>query len=111
VPLMRESGAGKIINVGALAAGKGLGQMGAYIASKSATIRLTESLAAELKPVGINVNGVLPDVIDTPRNRADMPDADYSSWVAPSDLAAVIGFLASDAAAAVHGAMIPVTGR
>ena len=111
VPLMRESGAGKIINVGALAAGQGLGQMGAYIASKSATIRLTESLAAELKPVGINVNGVLPDVIDTPRNRADMPDADYSSWVAPSDLAAVIGFLASDAAAAVHGAMIPVTGR
>ena len=111
VPLMRESGSGKIINVGALAAGQGLGQMGAYIASKSATIRLTESLAAELKPFGINVNGVLPDVIDTPRNRTDMPDADYSSWVAPSDLAAVIGFLASDAAAAVHGAMIPVTGR
>jgi NAD(P)-dependent dehydrogenase (short-subunit alcohol dehydrogenase family) len=111
VPVMRKQGSGKIVNVGALAAREGLAQMGVYIASKSATIRLTESLSAELKPQGINVNCVLPAVIDTPRNRADMPDADFDAWVPPSQLAAVIGFLASEAAAAVHGAAIPVTGR
>jgi NAD(P)-dependent dehydrogenase (short-subunit alcohol dehydrogenase family) len=108
---MRKQGSGKIVNVGALAAREGLAQMGVYIASKSATIRLTESLSAELKPEGINVNCVLPAVIDTPRNRADMPDADFDAWVPPSQLAAVIGFLASEAAVAVHGAAIPVTGR
>jgi NAD(P)-dependent dehydrogenase (short-subunit alcohol dehydrogenase family) len=84
--------------------------MGAYIASKSALMRLTESMSAELREEGINVNAVLPSIIDTPANRQSMPDADPTRWVTPAALAAVIGFLASDDARAVHGALIPVTG-
>jgi NAD(P)-dependent dehydrogenase (short-subunit alcohol dehydrogenase family) len=110
VPHMIERGGGKVVNVGAFAAQKGAAQMGAYIASKSAVIRLTEAMAAELRELNINVNCVLPTVIDTPENRAAMPDADPAHWVAPRDLASVIAFLASDAARAVHGAALPVTG-
>jgi NAD(P)-dependent dehydrogenase (short-subunit alcohol dehydrogenase family) len=110
VPAMLKSGAGKIINVGAYAAQKGTAAMGAYVASKSAVIRLTETMAAELRDKNINVNCVLPTIIDTPDNRAAMPGADPGRWVPPHDLAAVIVFLASDAARAVHGAAIPVTG-
>jgi len=84
--------------------------MGAYLAAKSAVIRLTESMALELREQGINVNCVLPTIIDTPENRSAMPKADPARWVAPADLAAVILFLASDAARAVHGAAVPVTG-
>src|SRR3954468_4682962 len=110
VPLMLKAGGGKIINVGAFAAQKGAAQMGAYIASKSAVIRLTETMAAELREKNINVNCVLPTIIDTPENRAAMPDADPKRWVAPQALAQVIVFLASDAARAIHGAALPVTG-
>lgn len=110
VPLMVQRGRGKIINVGANAARRGAAQMGAYIASKAEVLRLTETMAAELRELGINVNCVMPSIIDTPQNRADMPDADPKRWVAPEALAAVIAFLASDAADAVHGACIPVTG-
>jgi NAD(P)-dependent dehydrogenase (short-subunit alcohol dehydrogenase family) len=110
VPGMLAAGGGRIVNVGAFAAGRGVAQMGAYIASKSAVIRLTESMSAELRERGINVNCVLPTIIDTPENRAAMPDADPARGVAPDDLAAVIAFLASDAARAVHGAALPVTG-
>jgi len=110
VPGMIETGGGKIVNVGAFAAQKGAADMGAYVASKSAVIRLTETMAAELRDRNINVNCVLPTVIDTPENRKAMPDADPRKWVAPEDLAAVIAFLASDAARAIHGAAIPVTG-
>jgi NAD(P)-dependent dehydrogenase (short-subunit alcohol dehydrogenase family) len=110
VPHMLATGGGRIVNVGAFAAQKGAAQMGAYIASKSAVIRMTESMAAELRERGINVNCVLPTIIDTPENRKDMPDADPARWVAPADLASVIMFLASDAARAVHGAAVPVTG-
>jgi NAD(P)-dependent dehydrogenase (short-subunit alcohol dehydrogenase family) len=110
VPAMLRAGGGKIVNVGAFSAQKGLAWMGAYTASKSVVIRLTEAMAAELRERGINVNCVLPTIIDTPDNRAAMPDADPSRWVAPADLAAVIRFLASDAARAVHGAALPVTG-
>ncbi|HET6599866.1 MAG TPA: SDR family NAD(P)-dependent oxidoreductase [Burkholderiaceae bacterium] len=110
VPHMIERGGGKVVNVGAFAAQKGAARMGAYIASKSAVIRLTETMAAELRELNINVNCVLPTVIDTPENRAAMPDADPTHWVAPRDLASVIAFLASDAARAVHGAALPVTG-
>ena len=110
VPGMLAAGGGKIVNVGAFAAQKGVAQMGAYIASKSAVIRLTESMAAELREKGINVNCVLPTIIDTPENRAAMPDADPARWVAPQDLASAIVFLASDAARAIHGAALPVTG-
>ena len=110
VPVMRRARRGTIVNVGAAAALKGAAKMGAYIASKSALMRLTESMSAELREDGINVNAVLPSIIDTPANRASMPDADPRRWVAPEALAAVIGFLASDAARAIHGALIPVTG-
>lgn len=110
VPHMLESGGGKIVNVGAFAAQKGAAQMGAYGAAKSNVMRLTEAMAAELREKNINVNCVLPTIIDTPENRVAMPDADPSRWVAPKDLASVIVFLASDAARAVHGVTLPVTG-
>jgi NAD(P)-dependent dehydrogenase (short-subunit alcohol dehydrogenase family) len=110
VPKMLEAGRGKVINIGAFAAQKGAAGMGAYVASKSAVIRLTESMAAELREKGINVNCVLPTIIDTPENRAAMPQADPGRWVAPDDLAAAIVFLASPAARAIHGAALPVTG-
>jgi NAD(P)-dependent dehydrogenase (short-subunit alcohol dehydrogenase family) len=110
VPQMIEAGGGKIVNVGAFAAQKGVAQMGAYVAAKSAVIRLTEAMAAELREKNINVNCVLPTIIDTPENRAAMPKADPTRWVAPEDLANVIVFLASDEACAIHGAALPVTG-
>jgi NAD(P)-dependent dehydrogenase (short-subunit alcohol dehydrogenase family) len=110
VPGMIERGTGKIVTIGANAAQRGQAFMGAYCAAKAVVMRLTESLSGELKTKGININGVLPSIIDTPRNRADMPDADPGTWVAPEDLANVICFLGSDAARAVHGALIPVAG-
>jgi len=110
VPGMVRQGRGSIVNVGALAALRGQARMGAYVASKSAVLRLTESVSAEVRSRGVNVNAVLPSIIDTPSNRAAMPDADPSRWVAPADLANVICFLGSDAARAIHGALIPVTG-
>ena len=109
VPHMLEQGGGKIVNVGAFSAQKGLGQMGAYTAAKATVMRLTEAMAAELREKNINVNCVLPTIIDTPENRAAMPEADPSRWVAPEDLASAIAFLASDGARAIHGAALPVT--
>lgn len=111
VPQLIARGAGHIVTVGAGAALRGSAQMGAYAASKSALIRLTESMSAELKDRNINVNCVLPSIIDTPDNRRAMPDAAHDSWVAPAALAEVIAFLACDAARAIHGAAIPVSGR
>jgi NAD(P)-dependent dehydrogenase (short-subunit alcohol dehydrogenase family) len=110
VPQMLAQKSGKIVNIGAYSALSGKAQMGAYIASKSAVIRLTESMAAELRDQGINVNCILPSIIDTPENRASMPKADPRKWVAPEALADVILFLASPAARAIHGAAIPVVG-
>ncbi len=110
VPHMLAAGGGRIVNVAAYAAQKGVAGMGAYVAAKSAVVRLTESLAAELRERNINVNCVLPTIIDTPENRAAMPGADPRRWVAPHDLAEVIAFLASDAARAIHGAALPVSG-
>ncbi|HZZ62439.1 MAG TPA: SDR family NAD(P)-dependent oxidoreductase [Roseiarcus sp.] len=111
LPKLLESGGGRIVNVGAEAAVRASEGMGAYAASKAAVHRLTESLADELKLKGVTVNAVLPSTIDTPANRADMPGGDFSRWVSPKDLAAVILFLASDEARAVTGALIPVMGR
>ena len=110
VPDMLAAGYGKIVNIGAMGGVTGKGNMGAYSASKSVVIRLTESLSAELRERGINVNCVLPSIIDSPANRSDMPDADPARWVAPADLAEVILFLASDKARAIHGASVPVVG-
>jgi len=110
IPVMRRQRFGKVINIGARAALAGKALMAAYVVSKSAVIRLTESLSEENKKYGINVNCVLPGIIDTPQNRCDMPDTDFSLWVRPEALADVIAFLASDASRAVHGAAIPVSG-
>jgi NAD(P)-dependent dehydrogenase (short-subunit alcohol dehydrogenase family) len=110
VPGMRERGRGKIVNIGARAGLRGAGAMGAYSASKSVVIRLTESLADELKGDGINVNCILPSIIDTERNRADMPNANFSTWVTPEAMAKVVIFLASSAADPIHGAALPVEG-
>lgn len=110
VPGMLAAGHGKIVNIAALAGLSGKANMGAYSASKSAVIRLTESMSAELRDKGINVNCIMPSIIDTPQNRADMPSADPRRWVSPETLADVVLFLASDAARAIHGAAIPVTG-
>ncbi|MBP6777765.1 MAG: SDR family NAD(P)-dependent oxidoreductase [Piscinibacter sp.] len=110
VPHLIAHGGGRIVNVGAFAAQRGVAAMGAYCAAKDSVIRLTEAMSAELKGHGINVNCVLPTIIDTPENRAAMPDADPSRWVAPADLASAIVFLASDEARAIHGAALPVSG-
>lgn len=109
--LLKASPAGRIVNIGAAGAMKAGAGMGAYAAAKSGVHRLTESLAEELKSTLVTVNAVLPSIIDTPANRADMPDADFTAWVSPADLAAVILFLASPQAQAVTGALVPVTGR
>ena len=110
VPRMLERGGGRIVNVAANAGLRGSAGMGAYCAAKSAVIRLTESMAAELRERNVNVNCVLPTTLDTPENRAAMPKADPSRWVRPDDLAQTIVFLASPGARAIHGAAIPVAG-
>lgn len=110
VPGMVVAGAGKVINIAAASATSGKAMMGAYCASKDAVARATESMAMELRERGINVNAVAPSIIDTPANRDAMPDADPARWVSPEKLASVIGFLASDDASAIHGAIIPVVG-
>ena len=106
---------GSLSEVGATQLGatavKAAAGMGPYAASKAAVHRLTEALADELKDEGVRVNAVLPSIIDTPANRADMSGADFTKWVAPADLAAAILFLLSDEARAVTGALVPVTGR
>lgn len=102
---------GSIVNVGALAAFKAGAGMGAYAASKAALLRMTEALAEELKDRDVTVNAVLPSIIDTAPNRADMPDADFSRWVKPEELGGVIAFLLSEEARCITGASIPVAGR
>jgi len=110
LPAMLRQGTGKIVTIASLNALHGGANVAAYSASKAATLRLCESLAAEVKVQGVNVNCVLPGTMDTPANRAAMPDADVSRWVDTRAVADVVRFLASDAARAVHGAAVPVTG-
>ncbi len=110
IPHLTGSRSARIVNVGAMGALQAGPGMGAYAASKAGVHRLTEALAAEWKGK-ITVNAVLPSIIDTPANRASMPQADFGKWVTPQELAEVILFLASDAASAVTGALLPVNGR
>ncbi len=111
VPGMVERGAGKVVNVGAYAAQQAPAKMNAYTAAKAAVLRLTESLAEEVKSKGVNVNAVLPTIIDSDENRQAMPKADPAKWVNPERLAETIVFLASEAAGDIHGAGLPVRGR
>lgn len=111
LPLFQEQQGGIVVNIGAAAATKATAGMGAYTASKSAVLRLTEAIADENKQYGIRANAVLPSILDTPSNRESMPDEDYNAWVSPQSLAGVIAFLLSDAAMDITGAGIPVTGR
>ena len=110
LPHIAASKAGRIINIGAMGALQAGAGMGPYAASKAAVHRLTEALANEWKGK-VTVNAVLPSIIDTKANRADMPKADFAKWVTPQELAEVILFLVSDAASGVTGALIPVSGR
>lgn len=110
LPHLAASKAGRIVNIGAMAALHAGAGMAPYAASKAGVHRLTEALANEWKGK-VTVNAVLPSIIDTKANRADMPNADFSKWVTPQELAEVILFLASDAASGVTGALIPVGGR
>jgi NAD(P)-dependent dehydrogenase (short-subunit alcohol dehydrogenase family) len=109
-PMLRQQN-GRIINVASRDALCGSAGYAAYSASKSAVLRLTESLAAELKLSNINVNCILPGTIDTPQNRAAVPAGDFNRWVAPEAIADVIAFLVSDASRAINGAAIPVYGK
>lgn len=110
LPLMLAQQSGKIVTVGAKAGLQAGRKSTAYALAKAGVLRLTEALSAEVREQGINVNAVIPSTIDTPANRAAQPTADYARWVKPDDLAAVIVFLASDAARALHGAHVPVFG-
>jgi len=103
IPNMLSHGSGKVIAVSAAAAAQGAAQKAAYIASKSALQRLVESLSAEVRAQGIQVNSVAPTTMDTPANRQAMPDADRSAWVTLASAAAAIAALASPAGDAVHG--------
>jgi NAD(P)-dependent dehydrogenase (short-subunit alcohol dehydrogenase family) len=111
LPHLQQAGAGRIVNIGAMGALKGASGMGAYAASKAGVMRFTEALGDELKLQDITVNAVLPSIIDTPQNRADMPKANFERWVKAEEIARVIAFLLSDAARVVTGALLPVTGK
>jgi NAD(P)-dependent dehydrogenase (short-subunit alcohol dehydrogenase family) len=108
VPALRVAGGGSLVGIGSAAGLRGGGEMAPYSATKSAVMRLTESLADELRPDRIRVNAVLPTTIDTPQNRAAMPGADTSRWVKPTEVAEAMLFLLSDAASGVSGALLPV---
>jgi NAD(P)-dependent dehydrogenase (short-subunit alcohol dehydrogenase family) len=111
VPILANSGAGRIVNIGAAGALKASAGMGAYAASKAGVIKLTEALAEETKARNITVNAVLPSIIDTPANRADMPKATFEHWVRTEQIADLVVFLLSDRASAITGAAIPIVGR
>jgi len=111
LPFLVESKSASIVNIGAMGALKAGAGMGAYAASKAGIFKLTEALADELKEKDITVNAILPSIIDTPPNRADMPKANFAHWVKAEQIAGVIAFLLSDDARAITGALIPIAGR
>ena len=108
MPHMLASGRGRIIAIGSKAGVEPAPRFGAYHVSKAAMHALIRVLAAECKGTGITTNAILPSTIDTPWNRETMPDADHSKWVKPGSIAQLIMYLASDAASAVNGALIPI---
>jgi len=106
--MMTEQGGGRIVPMAALAAVEPFAGAGSYIIAKSGLLALIKVLALELAGSGVKVNGVLPTTIDTPFNRQSMPDTDPGQWVKPEAIAALLVFLASDAAASLNGALIPI---
>jgi NAD(P)-dependent dehydrogenase (short-subunit alcohol dehydrogenase family) len=111
LPHMIERGSGRIINVGAKQGERGAGENGPYSVAKAGVLALTEVMADETRDSGITVNAVVPSVIDTPGNRAGMPDADFDAWVPPAQIAATMVFLASEEAASISGDRIHVFNR
>jgi NAD(P)-dependent dehydrogenase (short-subunit alcohol dehydrogenase family) len=109
VPYLLRSKRGAIVNIGATGALTATSGMGAYAASKAGVVKLTEALADEVKDRGVTVNAVLPSILDTPDNRASMPNADFTRWVSPIAVAEAIAFLVSDQARAISGVSLPVT--
>jgi len=109
LPQLRNRPNARIINIGSMSATSAAAGMATYAASKTAVHKITEALAAELADTYCTVNAVLPNVIDTPTNRADMPDADFSKFVQPAAIADLILFLASPASRGISGALIPVS--
>lgn len=111
VPIMLNQGAGAIVNVAAKAALHPAAKGAAYAASKAAAVAMMDSLAQELRGTGVRVNSILPSIIDTEANRKSMPNADYSKWPTPEEIAQVILYLCSDDSKLIHGAAIPVYGQ
>lgn len=110
IPVMREQGSGRVISIGSRSAVEPIAGSGAYSVSKAALVALIRSIAVENRDYGINANIVLPGTMDTPANRKASPDADFSRWVPPHQVARVIVSLASEDYAAVNGAAIPIYG-
>lgn len=110
VPAMIAAGYGRIVNVAAASSVRGQANTAAYAVAKNGVVRLTESMAAELRPHGIGVTCLMPTIIDTPENRAAMPRADFSQWTPPAKIADVVSFLASDAALIASGTTMFVAG-
>lgn len=111
IPRMLEGGGGSLVFVSSRAARVGRSGMAAYAVSKAGLLVLAETISEEYRERGIRANAVLPGTIDTPANRAGMPNADHSAWTAPEEIARAILFLASPASSAVNGAAVPVYGR
>ena len=111
VPAMLKNRRGVIINVASRAAVDHAGGAAAYAASKAAAVAMMDSLAADLRGTGLRVNSILPSIIDTEPNRKAMPDADFTQWPKPEEIARVILFLSSDDANLIHGAAVPVYGN
>lgn len=111
IPVMLKQGSGAIVNVASKAAFDHAGGAAGYVASKAAAVAMMESLAVDLRGTGVRANSILPSIIDTEANRRAMPNADFTRWPKPKEIARVILFLCSDDARLVHGASVPVYGQ
>jgi NAD(P)-dependent dehydrogenase (short-subunit alcohol dehydrogenase family) len=111
IPHLRKSGNGRIVAIGSLAAVEPHAGIGAYVTFKSALVSLVGTVAVENRDAGVTANVILPDTMDTPGNRKDMPDADPSKWVATQDVAALALWLADDRAVHITGAAFPIAGK
>ncbi len=111
LPQLIAAGGGSVVCVGTRAALRPFSGAAGYAASKAAVLAFAKAVAVEYRDDGVRCNAILPSVIDTPFNRAEMPDADHERWVKPAAIAAVIAFLLSEDSSPTSGALIPVYGR